>query len=214
MVALTMSALAANKLELLDWSVAARPLAGQSVCGDSHLVRSIAGGALLAVVDGVGHGEEATAAARTAVQILDRHAGRSIITLFQLCHEALRRTRGVVATLATINRAQGTVTWLGVGNVEGRLLRSEPGASPPSESALLRSGLVGDQLPALQAGVLPIAPGDVLVLATDGIRGAFADSVNLLTGPEQMAQRILARHGKGTDDALVLVARYLGGRHE
>ena len=34
------------------------------------------------------------------------------------------------------------------------------------------------------------------------------------TPPKQMAQRILTRYGKGTDDALVLVARYLGLCHE
>src|ERR1041385_1719085 len=144
MVALTMSALAANKLELLDWSVAARPLAGQSVCGDSHLVKSIAGGALLAVVDGVGHGEEATAAARTAVQILDRHAGRSIITFFKLCHEVLRRTRGGATPAEPSSPASNSVTRRSGARAEWsrRCPRSTaPRArSPGSASATSRAG--------------------------------------------------------------------------
>ena len=45
----------------------------------------------------------------------------------------------------------------------------------------------------------------VLVAVVDGLgHGAEA-------APQQLADQILARHGKGTDDALVLVARYLGG---
>jgi serine phosphatase RsbU (regulator of sigma subunit) len=34
---------------------------------------------------------------------------------------------------------------------------------------LLRSGVVGYQLPTLRASTLPIAPGDLLIFATDGI---------------------------------------------
>jgi hypothetical protein len=50
----------------------------------------------------------------------------------------------------------------------------------------------------------------VLVLATDGIRHDFV--ANLNPGPPQaMADRILHQYAKGTDDALVLVAQYLGG---
>jgi serine phosphatase RsbU (regulator of sigma subunit) len=199
---------------LLDWHVAARPIGGQTVSGDLHSVKPFAGGVLLAVVDGVGHGDEATAAASAAVAILEAHAHEAIIALVKRCHEALKRTRGVVMTVARLDAAEQTITWLGVGNVEGRLLRADGAATPPSESVLLRGGLVGLQLPALQAGVMPVAPGDLLVLATDGIHSRFEACLNAGETPRQIAEGILRRHFKGTDDALVLVARYLGSRHE
>src|SRR3989442_542063 len=50
-----------------------------------------------------------------------------------------------------------------------------------------------------------------LIFATDGIREGFADGLSPEAAPQHLADQILARHGKGTDDALVLVARYLGG---
>ena len=44
---------------MIQWGVAHAALAGEPKCGDSHLVKLFAGGALIAVLDGIGHGEEA-----------------------------------------------------------------------------------------------------------------------------------------------------------
>lgn len=186
---------------------------GQTVSGDLHLVTPFPGGMLLAVVDGLGHGDAATTAAQAAVSILQAHAHERVISLAKRCHEALKLSRGVVMTVASLNTVDQSITWLGVGNVEGRLLRAKVDAGYPSESVLLRSGLIGLQLPPLQASVLPVAPGDLLVLATDGIRYGFDVRIRPGESPRQIADSILKEHFKGTDDALVLVARYLGTRH-
>jgi phosphoserine phosphatase RsbX len=198
----------------IDWSVAARPVNGQRVSGDLHLVKPFDHGVLLAVIDGVGHGEEAQAAAHLAAEVLNKHALEPTITLIKRCHQELVRTRGVVLTVAKLQLVEKTMTWLGVGNVEGRLFRADARASHPSESVLMRSGLVGYQLPALQASVLPLVSGDVLIMATDGIDASFEAGIHLNEKPKQMADRILSEHFKGNDDALVLVARYLGKQHE
>lgn len=168
----------------------------------------------MTAIDGVGHGREAAAAARLAVSVLERHAREPVITLIKRCHEALARTRGVVMTLAYLNGVESTVTWLGVGNVEGLLLRADSGSSHPSEHVLLRGGLVGYQLPVLHASVIPVTPGDLLVFATDGIRSDFQVEATCEKTPTALAAGLLERNFKGTDDALVLVVRYLGTRHE
>jgi hypothetical protein len=199
---------------LIDWGVAQRALPGENVSGDHYLVKAFAGGVLVAVVDGVGHGDEATAAAKTATATLSVHAGDSAIALMRRCHEALRLTRGVVMTVVTFLAGEGVVNWLGVGNVEGLLLRAETKANPPSEPVLLRSGFVGYQLPALVASVLPVARGDLLVLTSDGIRSDFSKAINPKQPPQAIADCILAQHFKGTDDVIVVVARYLGNRNE
>ncbi len=196
---------------LLDWGVASTPLAGQAISGDLHLVCPYDNGVLLATVDGVGHGEEAAAAARLAVATLQAHAAESVLLLLKRCHETLRETRGVVMTVASFNAADGTVTWTGVGNVEAVLLRADVKAGPAREYVLLHGGVVGHQLPPLRAFVIPVAPGDTLIAATDGIRSGFAEGLPTDESPQLLADRILARDARGTDDALVLVARYLGG---
>ncbi|HXF09845.1 MAG TPA: hypothetical protein VN625_03605, partial [Desulfuromonadaceae bacterium] len=82
--------------------------------------------------------------------------------------------------------------------------------TPAHEHILLRGGLVGYQLPSLHASVLPLMPGDLLLFATDGLHVGFDQRINLTETPKQIADGILTRHFKGTDDALVLAVRYLG----
>src|SRR5437867_3307681 len=87
---------------LIAWGAAGRTLPEQSVSGDLYLVKPFTGGVLLAVVDGLGHGEEAATAANTAIAILERHSGEPLNGLVIRCHEALMRMRGAVMTLATL----------------------------------------------------------------------------------------------------------------
>jgi serine/threonine protein phosphatase PrpC len=194
----------------LDWGVATLPLAGQTESGDRHVVKPFPNGVLVAAADGLGHGEEAATAAKTAIGLLERYAHEAVIGLLQRCHEHLRETRGVALSLASFRGPDGVMTWLGVGNVEGILLRAAANPKDRRESLVLRGGVVGGQLPPLRASVVPVMPGDTLIFATDGIRGGFAEGLTLSEPPQRLADQILARQATGTDDALVLVARFLG----
>jgi len=197
----------------ISWAVATRSLPGQTVSGDLHFVKALDHRVLLTAVDGIGHGAEATAAARRAVGILERHAHESLTSLLSRCHAGLKETRGVVMTVASLDPAKGMLGWLGVGNVEARLVR--PGAA--TARLVLRNGLVGlvgYKLPDSPADIIPIAPQDLLVFATDGIGPGFATGWDRRASPQQIADQIMEQHFKGTDDALVLVARYLGTGHE
>jgi len=197
---------------LLHWGVATLALAGQQESGDLHLVKPLAGGALVAVVDGLGHGEDAAFAAKTAVRTLERYGHEPPLSVLQRCHEALIGTRGVVLSLASFDSARATMTWLGVGNVEGVLQHADWSERSARVALVTRGGIVGGDLPGIQAAVVPVAPGDTLVFATDGVRHEFTGEISMSEPPQRLADTILARFGKGTDDALVLVARYLGHR--
>ncbi len=196
---------------VVDWGVASLALHGETVSGDLHVVQPFSNGVLVAAVDGVGHGAEAAAAAKVAIATLTAHAHDSVLPLLMRCHDDLRDTRGVVLTLASFKPLDGTITWAGVGNVEGVLLRADAKGGLAREYILLLGGVVGLQVPPLRAFVIPVSPGDTLILATDGIRSGFAEGLPLEQSPQQIADHILSRNVKGTDDALVLVARYLGG---
>ena len=197
---------------LIDWGVAASSLKGQGASGDRYLVKSLPQGVLVAVVDGLGHGEAAAAAAAMAIRTLDSHHEQSMIPQVKRCHECLRGTRGAVMSLASFNGRDSTMTWLAVGNVEGVLLRCPLTRRDDCESLLLRGGVVGAQLPSLSAAVTSVAPGDILILATDGIRSGFVPTVVFTDPVQKIADRILTEHAKATDDALVFVSRYVGGK--
>jgi negative regulator of sigma-B (phosphoserine phosphatase) len=196
----------------LDWGVASLPLNGQLESGDRHVVHFFPGGVLLAVIDGLGHGYEAAAAANSAEFILQAHPQEPVVSLIQHCHESLRSTRGVVMSVASFDISRGLMTWLGVGNVRGVLRRSPSSSSLPPEELLLRAGVIGGQIPPLQVSVVPISYGDTLFLATDGIRGEFAQDQMFSEVSQRTAEVILSRHARGNDDALILVARVVGNR--
>jgi serine/threonine protein phosphatase PrpC len=205
-----MSTTAFHHSPFIEWGVAIRPIPGQTVCGDLHLVKPFVDGALVAVVDGLGHGDEAIAVARIAIKVLDDQADQSVITLVKLCHDALIETRGVVLTVASFKTLDATMSWLSVGNVAGLLFRADAKAVPPCETALLRGGVVGYQLPPLRESVIAVGPDDLLILYTDGIRNGFDPSILIGGTPQKIADRVMSRHFKGNDDALVLVVRFLG----
>lgn len=185
-------------------------LPGQGESGDRHLVCCGGDGILIAAIDGIGHGEEAANAAEAAISILKASPDEPVISLLERCHEGLRSTRGVVLSLASIDPKHGMMTWVGVGNVQGVLMRAGAKQGRVEEVLLLRAGVVGSQLPALQAAVLPIAKGDTLVFVTDGIRSEFVEGLSPLESPQRAADKILKQHSRGNDDALVLVLRLTG----
>ncbi len=200
---------------LIEHGVAARAFPGEHISGDRALVKPFPQGVLVAAVDGLGHGKAAGDVAEIAINTLESHAAEEPASLVQHCHQALRNTRGVAMSLASINASDGMMTWLGVGNVDVQLLRLS--ALPPAREALLmRGGVVGYQLPPLRAYHFSLIAGDLLIFATDGVNSDFASEFSsgdplLRHQPvQEIADRLLVRFGKVTDDALVLVIRYLG----
>lgn len=201
----------------LDWGVASATMAGEASSGDLHVVCARPHGVLVAVIDGLGHGREAFDAAQKAALTLAQHPNESVISLVHLCHKTLIGSRGVAMSVASFSVIDETMTWLSVGNVAGVLLRADvprfgdPSSVPAREAVVMRGGVIGYDLPIVRASVTAVAPGDTLVFATDGIDSSFSDRLSLSRPPRGLAEHILEEHGKGTDDALVLAARYLGG---
>jgi phosphoserine phosphatase RsbX len=198
------------KSPMVEYGVAKFVLPGEGESGDHYLVCCNESGILIAAVDGVGHGAEAANAARAATAILRDGIGEPIISLVATCHEKLRPTRGVVLSVASVDLKHGLMTWLGVGNVHGVLVRADVKKGGAQETLLLRGGVVGDHLPQMQAAVLPIGQGDMVVFATDGVRTGFAGTLSAMENPQRAADRILKSFSNRSDDALVLVSRITG----
>lgn len=201
---------ALNDLGFLHWAVAERTLPGEAESGDISVVERVRDGALVAVIDGLGHGAEAARAAEAAASKVKECAGEPLTVIVEHCHTVLKGTRGAVMTLAHINEHQDTLTWMGVGNVEGRIWSAVPGETLIREAPPLRGGVVGHHLPKLSSTTLPLARGDLMVLSTDGIRNDFHEEFRLGGKVGRIADDILANYWGEMDDALVLVARYLG----
>jgi phosphoserine phosphatase RsbX len=200
----------ASETSAVACGITSRALPGEVESGDLHLVAPFAGGVLVAVVDGLGHGSEAAVASQIAASTLNEFPYLPVENLLWRCHTALRGSRGVVIGLVSIDTEHNTLTWTGIGNVDVTLTHAESSAHARRHSLLNRGGVVGHQMPQPRVSTHAIAPGDTLVLVTDGIESLFRVDAPSDWQPQQLADYIVGRYGKQTDDALALVVRYIG----
>jgi phosphoserine phosphatase RsbX len=196
----------------LERGVAGLAHAGERRPGDIAAFASTAAGGLVACIDGLGHGDAAADAAEAAAVVLGEYADEPPQRLLERCHEELRRTRGVVMTLAWFDLERGELAWTGVGNVEARLVRGTGSADNRYASPVVLGGVVGYNLPQVRMATIALEDGDAVALATDGVSADYSASLEPGVSAQELADRVLARHGKGTDDALAVVVRYLGDR--
>jgi phosphoserine phosphatase RsbX len=190
----------------VEWASAARARDDAAVSGDRQVVADRPGGLLFAAIDGLGHGAAAAAAAAAAATAIESHAADAPDQILRRCHLASITTRGSAITVVAIDLAAERLAWAGVGNVAGVVLS----VGPPQTGKLIRghAGIVGSRLPKLRAETLQLRDGDVILLASDGIRPDFG-GVSLLHRPlQRIVDEILAGQAVPSDDALVLAARY------
>ncbi len=196
----------------IEWAAAQRARPGEQVCGDHLVAVDVPGGAaLFGVMDGLGHGAAAATAAQRAGDVLRHHPTEPLHVLIQLCHHALAATRGTAMTLARIDFRADTLSWVGIGNVTANLVAKAPTGVEVRSAALLARGIVGYRIPeTILTHDISISPGDLLVIASDGIAEDYLDSIDFAASAAAIAEQILAEHSKQTDDALVLAARHRG----
>jgi len=193
---------------VVRWAARGTAAPGETRSGDGHVVLPVPGGLMVGVVDALGHGAEAADVAFAAVAALGASPCESPAGRLRDCHRALAATRGAVLALARIDAA-GSLTWTGVGNVEAVLLRPRGGSTEVLRTLISRPGVLGMRLPAnLVETSHPLEPGDVLLMASDGVDQAFVRDVAAGDEPAAAVRRIIEGRLRAHDDALVVAARF------
>jgi hypothetical protein len=196
----------------IEWAAARRPLPGEDVCGDFPIAVDVGGtAALFGVADGLGHGKPAETAALRAEEMVNRCRTEPLDVQLQRCHRDLVDTRGAAITLARIDFETDTLSWIGIGNVTADLVIKSPIGAEIRASALLSGGIVGYRIPhALATHQVSISPGNLLVIATDGILEDHLQGLDFAAPAMTIAEHILDAYSRESDDALVLAARHRG----
>jgi len=191
------------------------PLAGEAVCGDawsadtadSHSCRFL-------VADGLGHGFDAAQASAEAVRIFGetKRIGQTPARTLETAHSALRATRGAAAAIASIDTAQRSITFAGVGNIQAALA-----STAGTKNLTSYNGTVGHQAHKFADFTLPWNPEQLLVMASDGIATQWRLERYpglLLRHPAVIAGVLYRDCRRGRDDATVLVATWNGSEQE
>ena len=180
------------------WLMAQRsvPKDGERANGDAVVLRREDDRALVAVIDGLGHGEAAAlASGRAADYLMAMALTDELETGMHGMYEALRGTRGAAATVCLLHGA--TVVCCGVGNVE---IRCFGGKLP----ILLSPGVLGARVQKFRICQTELTVDSRLVLFSDGIshRSPFEAMRNL--NVEDLCDAVIRQHRKPSDDATVV----------
>ena len=194
----------ASVLNSFEIGVASRPHPLMPVNGDSFVVRQWGQKALVAVIDGLGHGPYAHHAAEKARQYVESHFDAPLSSIFLGVSRACLATRGVVMAAALFDGAREKFSFASLGNVETRIFQSSDGHKLP-----VARGILGytNKLPTVNQ--YPWDRHSVFVMHSDGLldHWHWEDFAFANEPPSLIAQRLLSTLARKEDDATVIVVK-------
>jgi len=192
----------------LDVGVATRTHPGSRENGDAYAVHHWDGGVLVAVIDGLGHGQFAHRASMRARQYLDAHCQAPLLDLFRGVGQTCRATRGVVMSAVRFPVPLRSFALGSIGNVEVRYLRG-----PSRLGHVFRRGILGVSAPSPAITDHQWDPDHVLVLFSDGLQSHWRDPatgelpLDLDAPSQEIAAQLLRRFSRDSDDVTIAVIK-------
>ena len=177
-----------------------RPAIGETVCGDVYVV--VPGPqTMIAVADGLGHGEKAQYAAQVICEYIQEHASDDLEDILRGASTAAKHTRGAAVALVRIDPDARNLSFAAVGNVELQSHSAQPFRPIGSP------GIVARPLRRVNAYEHSIQQGDMFVVYTDGISSRFCFEDHTDGDAEEIAHHLVSTFGKDHDDATCIVIR-------
>ena len=182
-----------------------RPFPGLNENGDCFTVKNSKRCTLIALADGLGHGREAEQASSAAIEHIEDNLEKPLDSLLRELHEKLKGTRGTAITLLRIDRTNGTLEFVGVGNVEVRI-HPRPRITPFPKPGVIGAG------PLPNKGVLTLEWPEhgSLVMYSDGLssRLGFERRPDLLAlHPSVLCHCLVHEYGRPNDDATAVALK-------
>jgi anti-sigma regulatory factor (Ser/Thr protein kinase) len=188
---------------LLEYGVVSTPYLGMSCNGDAFVIRESSRQALIAVIDGLGHGEAAHDPSQLAAGYIQDNYEAGLTSIIHGCHTLLRRTRGAVIGLIKVDLERAILSHAGVGNISVKILgRSRTGL-------ISDTGIVGHNIGTIHEEQAPYQKGDIIFIHSDGISDRFTphELKDESRGLQEIAEQAVREYGRDHDDATIIVAR-------
>lgn len=184
------------------------PKHGQDVCGDAWAIKYHHATLWITLLDGLGHGPMASAAAMEGIRSF-RSAGDDVSPedVIRGAHQDMRSTRGAVMAVAKIDLAQQNLVFAGVGNIVAGI-RNRDGVS----HLLSTDGTVGYNMRAIRQTTNAYHRGNVFIATTDGLstRWNLNKHPGLLAKHASLIAAVLHRDfGRDSDDATIIAVKAL-----
>jgi anti-sigma regulatory factor (Ser/Thr protein kinase) len=176
------------------------------VCGDGFVLKKTDDERILFLADGLGHGKQAKAAVDAAGEYFLGSNETEPAELLRQMHRKVRKTRGLVATIAVWNKIKNHWIICGVGNI---LTRMYTGIN--YKNYMPYNGAVGLNIPhTMNSTVVEAEKNQHLIMCSDGIQTRW--DLNkypaiLKYDSTVLAAAIYKDFTRGNDDASVLIAK-------
>jgi anti-sigma regulatory factor (Ser/Thr protein kinase) len=179
------------------------PLRGENECGDAWAIDISPGRVAALLVDGLGHGAGAAAAAQAAISVFREGPAAVPERVLGTMDIALHNTRGAALSVTIVDQARRTARFCGVGNIDGRVVTIDT-----NRHLIPQNGIVGHTMPRAQANDVPFPTNGRLVMHSDGISSQWrVDQYPglLARHPALLAGVLFRDFARERDDATVLV---------
>ncbi len=176
------------------------------VCGDGFVVKTNKTNTQIFFGDGLGHGANAEAAVKAAARSFMETKEEEPVEILRQMHDAVRRTRGLVATVASYNNKNNEWKLCGVGNILTRMY-----SGIQYKNYMSYNGTLGLNIPtSMKDSVIQAEKNQHLTMCSDGIRTRW--DLNRYPSIYKYDSKILAAciykdYSRRTDDASVLIAK-------
>ena len=197
-----------DKKHFCNFGYFTRSKTGEDYNGDSYFIKRFDNKIISVVIDGLGHGEPAHEATQKALTYLKFNFKKSLKTIITELHNTLKKTRGIVISIALLDKQNKLLEYVGIGDTNTRLYKRDD--VERSEELINVNGVVGYRLRSYNVAKHHLSKGDILVMISDGISSKFRfeDYQGLKNNhPGLIAYFILLNCGKVYDDATVIVTK-------
>jgi anti-sigma regulatory factor (Ser/Thr protein kinase) len=177
----------------------------ETACGDRWAVHAGSSGATVLVIDGLGHGPGAEAAAEAGMAAFEAAPGAAPEEHIGALHQAMRHTRGGAVGVLELDAAARRARFAGVGNVTGAIV------GPARRRGLATmNGTVGVDHRPVRVFEYEWPDADLVVVHSDGCRSRW--EITPYPGlahrdPALVAGVLWRDYARVTDDVTVVVAR-------
>lgn len=182
------------------------PKPGETECGDIAACKHTPHSVSLLLGDGLGHGAEAARVAARAVTAFQECNEASPAETIRYIHQEVRKTRGLVATVATFNFSSRSWLICGIGNITCRV-----GAEQQFRNCLPYNGIIGMNIPSsINDQTIPWTQGQQILLYSDGLKSRLELYKNPAIYKHDaaiLAAALYKDYARQTDDMSVVVGK-------
>lgn len=173
---------------------------GEKFSGDRYLAIKRKSSMLCVVLDGIGHGKEASKVADMTYDAIKEFANDSLQRIIEQCQQSLENTRGIVISFMLVTEGKNSVEFYSVGNIETLLINAEKVVNLSTTP-----GIFGAKKHPIRIINVDIPKESQLLMFTDGvgkIRGPVRQQLKKMNTRHIL--HMLSSQWSGDDDVCII----------